>query len=197
MRLLIRASNFRAPIIPGGGSAFAYGLQETSGFARPSAAEGSEARGSQGTTGRAQFLLAARAGQGTTGRASPRFRANGRQDTGGFAQATAGSTFYAFDRHMVLAAHPDLTASTLTNYVAQLRLEGTWLKQVANGGRIRNVDAFDLIFEDMTVPTAPARLDHENEEYDGVNGILFANIRIPSWVTSQRFIFRARYSADI
>ena len=195
MKILIRASNFRAPFGGGDQGAVAYGLQGTGGTARPVATEGAEARGGQGTTGSVQLQLVARVGQDTSGRAGARIRAIARQDTAGFAQALTQQALYAHDRHLVLAAHTDQTTSVeIPDYVAQLRLAGDWLKQAnLTGGRIRNANCWDLIFEDLL----GARLDHEIESYDGVNGVLFFNIRLPSWNPLQQYRFRVRYGADI
>ena len=70
------------------------------------------------------------------------------------------------------------TSGSLQNFPVLVRITGdNDLKDTANGGHVSSTLGYDIIFranDDWTV------LDHEIEEYDPVNGDLFAWVKIPS-----------------
>ncbi len=128
------------------------------------------------------------------GYASASFRAIGRDGDRGSAVPTPAIA-YAYAHTLVIERMNDLAAQTIANHVAQLYLIDTWLKQSnLTGGRIRNANCYDLIFE----TTASVRLDHEIAAYDGTAGRLDFALRLPSWaLAADQFIFRVRYGATL
>lgn len=190
MRIRIRSSNFRAPIVDGPDEpGFAFGSQDTTGRARATAATGGEAYGVQDTSGSAQPLLLSSGIQDTTGRASARILAFGRQDTIGSAKAS-GTVTVAYTKTHVLAAHPDLPTATLTDYTLQLHITDPDLRQAPDGFVI-HPQAWDLRVQ-LLEGTA---LDHELETYDGDSGEIDINIRIPSWVSNAQYSFRLKFGS--
>lgn len=187
MRIRIR-SGYRAPFDDSEPGSIASGVQDTRGFARAAAPDGAEARGVQDTQGSAQPLLVRPGVQDTSGRAAPQIAVRGVQDTTG--RATAGSAVVSavFVYDYVLAPHDDLTATTITNYVARLHFTGDQFKQ-APTGRVTNPDGWDIIVQ---TAGGAANLDHEIEFYDGTNGVLDLNFRIPSYATGTAYPFRLK-----
>ena len=129
------------------------------------------------------------------GYASARFGARGTDGDRGSAVPTP-AVDYAYSRTLVVERQNDLTAGTIANHVLRFSLTDTWLKQSnLTGGRIRSVNAYDLIFETL----ASARLDHEIEAYDGTAGVAYFAVRVPSWAfaVDPPFRFRVRYGATL
>jgi hypothetical protein len=68
-------------------------------------------------------------------------------------------------------------SSNLANYPVLISLSGTYLRTVANGGRIRSASGHGIEFR---AADGQARLDHEVESYNGTTGALVAWVRVPS-----------------
>jgi cysteine-rich repeat protein len=71
--------------------------------------------------------------------------------------------------------------TTLSNYPMLVSVTDTSLKSVANGGRVRSANGYDIIFRgDMTTCGVRAcTFSHQIEKYDPVNGVLIAWVNIP------------------
>jgi photosystem II stability/assembly factor-like uncharacterized protein len=70
-------------------------------------------------------------------------------------------------------------AAELSNFPVLISLTGDWLKTTTvdpTNGRIENDNGYDIVFYDGDGSTL---LNHEIEEYDGVNGVLLAWVKIP------------------
>ena len=201
MRLLVRASTVRAPsLTPPAPKIYFYGQQATAGSVTFVTSDGLiRAAGSQPTGGGFAFYVPLNGLQSTAGRVAFRILFQGSQDVIGHCTFTTGSPFtgYAYNRIEVVERQSDLTAGAFANHVLRGRLSGTWLKQTSlSGGRIQNVNCYDLIFE--TLDATPVRLDHEIEAYDGTAGTLDFALRLPSWVAAtDQFRCRIRYGAAL
>ena len=74
--------------------------------------------------------------------------------------------------------------TTLTNYPVLISVTDSSLKTVANGGRVRNTNGYDIIFRGLDTttcggPTA-CTFAHEIEKYDGTTGQLIAWVNVPA-----------------
>ncbi|MEY5098551.1 MAG: hypothetical protein RJA36_1270, partial [Pseudomonadota bacterium] len=106
------------------------------------------------------------------------------------ARGTLDLTDFAYERDFVLRALSELPAETLTDFVVLgYELAGAWLKTVANGGRIQHASAFDVLLLDA----AGSPLDHNVVFYDGTNGVLRLDFRIPTLALGSDFRWRMRY----
>jgi hypothetical protein len=65
----------------------------------------------------------------------------------------------------------------LTDFPVLVSLSHTTLKSTVNGGYVQHSQGYDIIFRDSNGVT---QLDHEIEEYDGINGTLIAWVRVPT-----------------
>ena len=197
MRLRIRASKFRSPILQENTVKMTVvGFQDTTGaVAFVGGATGNadlDLHGRQDTAGSLQWLVLQPGMQDTSGRVSFKVLYYGLQDTAGFV-TFAGQTLYAYYRTVVLAPQPDLVAETLTEFPAENLISGAWLKTTGNGGQVRSATADDVRFQTET----GADLDHEKLGYDGAAGVLRYALRVPSWLTTQQYRHIVRYGADI
>lgn len=185
MRVRIR-SGFRAPDSGGEDGLTAYSVRDRTGSARAAAPEGAEAYGIRDRSGSAQALLVRTGERDRTGRAIPRVLALGMRDrTGRATAASAASDVYLFT--YVLAAHTDLDATPIPDYVVRVRYQGNEFKQ-APTGRLTNADAWDLRVQLLD----GTNLDHEIEAYDATNGIIDLNWTITSYVPNAQFPYRLK-----
>ncbi|MFL5306377.1 MAG: C25 family cysteine peptidase, partial [Polyangia bacterium] len=74
--------------------------------------------------------------------------------------------------------------TTLTNYPVLISVTDTSLKTVANGGRVRNTNGYDIIFRGLDTTTCGGPIActfaHEIEKYDGTTGQLIAWVNVPA-----------------
>lgn len=200
MRLLVRASTVRAPVItPPQPKIYALSSEGERDTVRAADPEGGiaavdlegEASSAillyfnsdvEAEASRAGSLILARSLEGESDLAAPSLTA---------------PTGYAYNRIMVVERQADLATGTFTNHVLRGQITATWLKQSnLSGGRIRHAQCYDLIFE--TLDATLVRLDHEIESYDGTGGVLQFALRVPSWVAkTDQFRCRIRYGADL
>lgn len=187
MRIRIR-SGYRAPFDDSEPGSIAYGARDRTGSARAAAPDGAEARGVRDRRGSAQHLLVRVGLRDREGRASAQTGARGVRDRTGRATASSATVSGVYVYDYVLAPHDDLTAVTITDYVARLHFTGDQFKQ-APTGRVTNPDGWDIIVQ---TAGGAANLDHEIEFYDGTNGVLDLNFRIPSYATGTAYPFRLK-----
>lgn len=109
-------------------------------------------------------------GDGRDGRASSDVTVTVQPDPA----ATTYTNGYQFRRRIVVPS--TVVGSNLTNFPLHVRLSGDWLKSLANGGKVRSNQGFDLRFED----SINTKLDHDIEAYDPVAGTLVAWVRVPT-----------------
>lgn len=197
MRLRIRASNFRSPILQENlVKMTVVGFQDTTGSVTfAGGATGNtdlEVRGGQDTAGYVQWQILRAGLQDTSGRVSFRVQFYGAQDTTG-SVTFAGQMLFSYYRTVVLAAQPDLADETLTDFAAENLISGAWLRTAANGGQVQNAQAWDVRFQ----TEAGVELDHEKLAYDGVSGSLRYALRVPSWAISQQYPHVVRYGAAV
>jgi hypothetical protein len=87
---------------------------------------------------------------------------------------------YAYRRRIVLPA-AGASETTVNDIVVLFAETASWLKSVANGGKVVSAEGADLRFE----LTDGTKLDHEIELYDAEAGELLAWIRLPSWTLGE------------
>ncbi|MES1164874.1 MAG: LamG-like jellyroll fold domain-containing protein, partial [Verrucomicrobiota bacterium] len=74
--------------------------------------------------------------------------------------------------------------TTLTNYPVLISVTDSSLRTLANGGRVRNTNGYDIVFRGLDTttcggPTA-CTFAHEVEKYDGTTGQLVAWVNVPA-----------------
>lgn len=98
------------------------------------------------------------------------------------AEASLFSNGYRYRRRIVLPSSA-AEQTTVGDVVVLFAEEASWLKTMANGGKVSSPDGNDLRFELVD----GSKLDHEIESYDPLTGKLIAWIRLPSWSLAQQF----------
>lgn len=197
MRLRIRASNFRSPILQENTVKMTVvGSQGTTGAVTfVGGATGNadlDLHDRQDTAGSIQWRMLRPGLQDTSGRVSFKVQFYGAQDTAG-SVTFAGQTLFAYYRTVVLAPQPDLAGETLPDFAAENLITGAWLRTTANGGQVQNAQAWDVRFQ----TEAGVDLDHEKLAYDGVSGSLRYALRVPSWAIAQQYPHVVRYGAAV
>ncbi len=74
--------------------------------------------------------------------------------------------------------------TTLTNYPVLISVTDSSLKTLANGGRVRNTNGYDIVFRGLDTTTcggpSACTFAHEIEKYDGTTGQLVAWVNVPA-----------------
>ena len=83
---------------------------------------------------------------------------------------------YLNRRTIVVPAGSVVGSTAHGNFPLLVQESGSWLKTVANGGKVQSAAGYDLRFELLD----GSQLDHEVESYDGAVGQLNAWVRLPS-----------------
>lgn len=93
-----------------------------------------------------------------------------------FTRAT-GAT-YSYKRAITLGLGSTVSSGPHTNFPVVISETQEYLKTVANGGKVQNINGYDIIFtSDASGATV---LDHEIEAYNPTTGELVAWVRVPS-----------------
>jgi len=200
MRILVRASTIRAPVLtPPSSRVYAYSREAEGDIASAADVDGGlSALSREGEATRGTVLYFLSDVEGETSRAAARISVLDREGEAGFAAPGGGGpSQYAFYRTEIVASQSDLAAGAFVDHVVRGSWQGDWLKQSnLTGGRIRHASCYDLIFE--TLDAVPVRLDHEIESYNGTTGTLQYALRLPSWdPQTAQFRARIRYGAAL
>jgi hypothetical protein len=85
---------------------------------------------------------------------------------------------FSCNRKITIDSSKVAGTSNLTDFPMLVKIENDCnLKSEANGGSVKNINGWDIVFTDSDGFT---QLDHEIEKYDGTDGDLIAWVRIPS-----------------
>lgn len=97
---------------------------------------------------------------------------------------------YSYARSLTVD-HTQCGASDSLNFASLVKLSDVTLKTVANGGHVQNANGYDIAFYADFGLTTP--LFWEIDFYDGVNGILWAWVKIPTISHSTDTVFYVIY----
>jgi outer membrane protein assembly factor BamB len=107
------------------------------------------------------------------------------------ASAASAEAAFGFRKEIRIVAAQVPGTSNLPNFPVLVSFVDPNLRSVPNGGRVQNVNGYDIVFRNGGC--AFTTLDHEIESYDPVTGTLRAWVRIPTLSATTDTFFEVYY----
>lgn len=84
---------------------------------------------------------------------------------------------YGYKKALMIDNAQVVGGSTLTDFPVLISITDSSLRTLANGGRVRNANGYDIVFTEQNATT---KLDHEIESYNAVTGAITMWVKVPN-----------------